>query len=522
VKTRTGIPKETIVKLLHRLKRGLAPRLRLFFGAGGATFSEVCTLAWPITVGMLGETAIGLVDTKLVGGLGASALGGVGVAVTLMYLAYAIVFGLMRGVKVRTSHAVGEGRPEDGLQYMRAGVLLGLLAGCLTWLAARDVTWVLVRLGVDDSTISYARDFLAARTWGAPAICMLSALIQYRQGVGDTRTPMIAGLVGNVLNAFLAYGLIYGRFGLPALGVKGAGYGTAIAETIEVAIMVYVVAREMKAVRRSAARKTTLSVRQAMREVASLGVPTGLQFGLETLAFIAFTSILSGIGAAQIAAHQVAMAIIRVSFLPGLAVSEAASVLIGRALGRAAVDRTLGRAAVDRALGRRVLGEADRVAHASIFIAASFMTLCGVVFGLGGGVIARAFIDDAEVAGIVTRLLYVAAVFQTLDAVTIVLRGALRAAKDVRVIAFIGISVAWVCIPGAAYVLGLRCGLGALGGWIGFLAETTIAATLFWRRWSKGAWREAYASIPARVADVDPEIVDDEQGPPSRPAPIAA
>ena len=514
------------MKLLHRLKRGVAPRLRLF--AGGATFQfcrrllrnsdvkhrsddlraprsgsvaaiEVCSLAWPICVGMLGETAIGLVDTKLVAGLGASALGGVGVAVTLMYLNYAIVFGLMRGVKVRTSHAVGEGRPQDGLQYMRAGVLMGLLAGCFVWCVSRDVTWVLVRLGVDASTIPYARDFLAARTWGAPAICVLSALIQYRQGVGDTRTPMIAGLVGNVINAFLAYGLIYGRFGLPALGVKGAGYGTAVAETIEVAIMVYVIAREMKAVRRSSARKTSLSVKEAMREVSSLGVPTGVQFGLETLAFIAFTSILSGIGAAQIAAHQVAMAIIRVSFLPGLAVSEAASVLVGRAL------------------GRRILGEADRVTRAAVVIAASFMTACGVVFALGGSVIARAFIDDVEVAGIVTKLLYVAAVFQTLDAVTIVLRGALRAAKDVRVVALIGITVAWCCIPGAAYVLGLRYGMGALGGWLGFLAETTIAAALFWRRWKKGAWRLRYAPLPLSTAQAE-----EEQGPPSTPATIAA
>jgi MATE family multidrug resistance protein len=224
-------------------------------------------------------------------------------------------------------------------------------------------------------------------------------------------------------------------------------------------------------------------------------VPTGLQFGLETLAFTAFTAILSGISAHEVAAHQLAMSIIRTSFLPGVAVAEAASVLVGNAL------------------GRRVLAEADRVTRSAIFLAAAFMTGCGVLFGLFGSALARAFIDDPAVANVVTKLLYVAAVFQTLDGVTIVLRGALRGAKDVKVVAIIGITVAWCCIPGAAYVLGRMAGLGALGGWFGFLAETTIAAMLFWRRWNKGAWREGFAPTPAPAK---PEDVDDD-GPDSIP-----
>jgi len=88
----------------------------------------------------------------------------------------------------------------------------------------------------------------------------------------------------------------------------------------------------------------------------------------------------------------------------------------------------------------------------------------------------------------------VAAVFQVLDAVNIVLRTALRGAKDVRWLMVIGVLVVWICIPTAAFFLGKKAGLGAMGGWLGFVAETTIGAGLFWLRWKKGGWRQRYSA----------------------------
>ncbi|MGZ3418825.1 MAG: MATE family efflux transporter [Polyangiales bacterium] len=440
-------------------------------------------LAWPTAVAMLGDTAMGLVDTKLVSGLGAAALGGVGVATTIMWLNYSIVFGLMRGVKVRTAHAHGEGRPEDGLAYVRAGTMLALLLGTTIWLLSRDATWAFVKLGIDPATVPYARDFLAARTFGAVSICLISAFVQYRQGAGDSRMPMLGGLLANAINAPLAWALIYGHFGLPALGVTGAGYATATAETVEMLFLGWVVLRARRDMRASGRPVSLLSPGSALREVSQLGVPTGTQFGLELLAFTAFTAIIGSLGAAEIAAHQVAMAVIRTSFLPGVAVAEAASVLVGKSL------------------GERNLAKADEVTRTSIVLAAGFMTVCGVVFAIFGGRLAAQFaVEGSDVHRIVRRLLLVAAIFQTLDAVTIVLRGALRGAKDVRVVAMIGVGVAWVCIPGAAFVLGKHAGFGAVGGWFGFVAETTIAASLFWLRWSRGTWRADYA--PRKVEAV--------------------
>lgn len=462
----------------RRLRPDTGSRLHGRSGDGRAsTISELVELAWPIATAMLGETALGLVDTKLVGGLGSAALAGVGLATTLLFFGYAMIFGLMRAVKVRAAHAVGEGRPHDAIRYAEAGAVIGAVAGVLLFAVSRDVSPALALLGVDATMIPAARDFVAARTYGAVGTCAGAALIQYLQGMGDARTTMSVGILGNLVNAGLGYALIYGRLGLPALGVRGAGYGTAVTELLELGALLTVVV-----VRARAAPRPVLGRRAALAEVATLGVPTGLHFVMEGAAFTTFTTLLGGMGTEQMAAHQIAMNVMRASFLPGVAVAEAASVLVARAL------------------GRRRLDEADEVARAGLALGVGFMTLCGIVFALFGASIARGFADDPEVIAVTRKLLLVAAVFQTLDAVNMVLRGALRGARDVRWVALVGTTVAWITIPGAAYLLGRLAGWGAVGGWIGFVFETTIASALMGWRWSRGPWRAAYGERAVEVA----------------------
>jgi MATE family multidrug resistance protein len=424
---------------------------------------------------MAGETLMGLVDTKLVGGLGAAALGGVGVAMTLVFLGYVCVFGLMRGIKVCVAHAVGEGRGYLATRYAQAGVVMGLVSGALLWACTRNAAPLLLAMGIDRPLVPYATTFLATFTYGAPASAALSALVHHRHAIGDSRTPMVAGLATNVLNAILGWSLIYGHAGLPALGVRGAAVATATCEVLEAVALVSLLVRDARRGRDFSRARAELPLGAASAQVAAVGVPTGLQFGSEMLAMAVFTGVLGELGAEQIAAHQIALATIRTSFLPGVAIGEAASVLVGQALGRGS------------------LADADRAAKAALTVTVSFMATCGLVFASASHPIARAFTSDARVAAIATVLLIIASLFQVFDAVALVLRGALRGAKDVRVPAAIGITVAWTFVPTAALVLGRALGWGAIGAWLGFLAETIAGAGLYAWRWRRGHWRSAYA-----------------------------
>jgi multidrug resistance protein, MATE family len=446
------------------------------------TMRQLLTLAWPIATAMGGETVMGLVDTKLVGGLGPAALGGVGVAMTIAFLGYMTVFGLMRGVKVCVAHAVGDGKSHLGLRYAQAGIVLGVIAGVLFWACTRNAAPLLRWIGVEAALVPYAQAFLSTYTFGAPGSSVLSALTHHRQATGDARTPMFVSLAGNAVNALLGWTLIYGHGGLPALGVQGGAIATATTEWLEAFVLLALFARDVRRSSAYSSARIELPLSRAIKEVAALGVPTGVQFGSEMLAFATFTAVLATLGTEQVAAHQIALAILRMSFLPGAAVSEAASVLVGQAL------------------GRRSLAAADRATRAALAAAVTFMAACGVLFACAGGAIARAFTHDETVAHLARTLLGIAAAFQVLDAISIVLRGALRGAKDVRVPAIIGVTVIWTCVPTAAIVLGRIAGWGSAGGWLGFVAETGLGAVLFAYRWRRGAWRDAYRTASDRRA----------------------
>ena len=445
---------------------------------------EVVLLAWPIASAMLGETIMGLVDTKLVGNLGAAALGGVGVAGSLLHLSYVTLLGLMRGVKVCTAYAVGRGQPYHGVRYAQVGVALGLMCGACCVVLFQYAAPALRAVQIGPDLIPHAITFLKARSWGLPATFALIALIEHRQGIGDVRIPMLVGLAGNVVNAFVAYGLIYGHYGLPALGVRGAGYGTSIVEVLQLLVLYFLLWRTSRAQSRVPAAMPELHWRLALRELLMVGLPTALHFGCETTAFVAFTAILGSLGDADVAAHQIAGAINRLAFLFGAAIGEAACILVGRALGAQRLD------------------VADQAVRASVRVAALFMVACGLLFSFFGRYVAALFTNDPEVVHIVTKLLHIAALWQVLDAFNIVMRAALRGAKDVRAAAIIGISILWTCVPTSVYFLGKVMGLGVVGGWWGFLLATTFSAAFFSRRWLRGSWRRRFAPVAPAEQDL--------------------
>lgn len=447
------------------------------------TARGILQLSWPIATALLGDTLLGIVDTKLVAQLGPSALGGVGIGVILMWLFYMVVLGFMRGVKTCIAFALGRESQADGIRYAQVGIIVGAAVGVVVWICAGSILSLLQPLGIHSSLIPYAQDFFKARSYGAPATFALAALVEHRQASMDSRTPMFIGIAGNILNAFLAYGLIYGKWGFPVLGVAGAGYGTAIAEWFEFLVMlglfwVWGVGRRqdrggsrigMECPVTGSVQCLRISWSQATYEVFSLGIPTAISFGFEMLGFAVFTTFVAGINSIEIAAHQIALTITRVSFLPGIAVGEAASVLVSRALGAGKPHDVRG------------------VIHHSLAIAVAFMAFCGMCFFFFGKFFARFFTADDQVIRVVSQLLIIAAIYQVFDAMTIVWRGGLRGAKDVYVTTVLGILMIWLFLPTAGFFLAQKAHLGAVGAWYGFLAKTSISALLFgWRWYSKG------------------------------------
>ena len=421
--------------------------------------AELLRLAWPIAVSMVSYAVMTLVDTLFVGQIGPAALAGVGLGGTAAFVAICFPMGLLRGVKINVSQAIGAERPEDVSRHIGAGVAVALGAGTIIAIAGFGIASVLPYITATAESGAAAQQYTAIRLLGTPLVMTFVALREGRYGVGDSHSPMVAVVMGNAVNIGLDYLFIFG-FGW---GVAGAAWATVVGHVVEAAVLVY----------RQRDEGLSKPRRRDLRNLWRVGLPTGIQFLLEVGAFAMLAGLLAALSEREMAAHQIALQVIHFTFLPMFAFSEAVSVLAGQAVG-AHRDSLV-----------------HEVAREGMKIAAVYAVLCTFVLVAFAGPIASAFTDDAALKRAAMHLLYVAAVFQVFDAANVMARGALRGVGDVRYAAVLGITTAWLCTPPLTWLLGWEAGLGALGGWLGLCLEIMVAAVLLWRRLLRNGWQAA-------------------------------
>jgi MATE family, multidrug efflux pump len=419
---------------------------------------ELVRLAWPIAVSMLSYSVMTLVSTLFVGRLGASQLAGVGLGGVAAFGLVGFGFGLLRAVKVVVSQAIGAGRNEEIPAYVAAGVLLALALGVLGLGAGRILILFLPSVSTSHEAGQAAAVYLSMRNLGAPFVLVAVALREARYGLGDTRSPLASALAANLTNIALDALFIFGL----GLGVRGAGMATAFAHCVEAACLIY------------ASREPGIGwARAKLHHVAhalKLGLPLGLQFMLEIGSFAMLVAILARIGEVDLAAHQIALQVTHLSFLPALAIGEAASVLVGRAVGAGEDDLV-------RMLARRAMA-----------ISSLYTGACALAFVLGAPLIASLFTTDHAVRALTVKLLWVAAAFQVFDGGNAIARSVLRGTGDVRVPALIAVTTSWLCLPPLTWLLGERMGLGALGGWLGLFTEIMVGTAILWWRIERRHW----------------------------------
>lgn len=420
-------------------------------------FRELARLAWPIVISTLSYSLMTLVDTLFVGRLGASALAGVGLGGVAAFTVTCFGFGLMRGVKILVSQAVGAGRREMAHTWLSAGLAFAAVFSLLMIASGEVLAGFLHHLADTDAAGRNAEIYLTIRLLGTPVVMSFVAFREQSYGLGDSRAPMIASVAGNVVNVVLDAIFI----GLLGWGVAGAAWSTVVGAGVELVLIVGLRRREIRLRRFSLAE---------LRELWSVGFPTGLQFWLEVGSFALLTVIIARIGELELAAHQIALQVVHFSFLPTIALSEAGSIMAGQAVGA----------------GRMRL--VKRVARLGLIGAVLHTGMCTLTLLVGAPLIARAFTDDPVLIDATVELLYVAALFLVADGAAIVARGILRGTGDVRFAAVVGILCAWGFTPPLAWLLGIEAGLGAVGGWLGMTAEITIAAGIFWWRLERSGW----------------------------------
>jgi MATE family multidrug resistance protein len=432
--------------------------------------AELSRLSWPIAVSMLSYSAMTVADTIMVGRLGPAALAGVGMGGVMVFALIVFSIGLLRGVKVLVSQAVGAGRHHQVSACLAAGLLIALGLGLVTVGLGQLVALLLPHLAANPAVGRNAADYLAVRAVGAPIALVFVAMRETLYGKGEARSPMVASIIANVANIAFCYVFVFRL----DLGVAGAGWAAVVGHAVETGILIGLRGRELLPPLRSG-----LAV---LRDAWRLGMPNGVQMLIEIGSFTLLTLLIAAMPESEMAAHQIVLQTIHFSFLPALAVGEAGSVMAGQAVG---ADRD-----------RLVLD----VARLSMLLAGAYAGACTVVFALGGPFLVRLFTDDPAVIAAAIPLFHVAAAFQVADAANVVSRGLLRGTGDVRYPAIIGIAVAWSFTPPLTWLLGHVAGLGAFGGWLGLSVEIVAVAVVFWWRLIRRGWQPAAVRARAQLA----------------------
>jgi len=423
---------------------------------------KLLRLAAPIAFTQAGYALMGLVDTAVVGRLGAAPLGAVGLANGLFMGLAIIGIGTMLGLDPLFAQAVGARDEARAREMIWQGLWLSGLVALVLALPVAAVPYILEPAGIPQEIARDARLFLWFRLIGLWPMLAFAALRSYLQAREQLRALVVATVVANVLNLALDVVFVFGKLGMPALGAPGSGLVTSICSLAQFAIL----AAAVRPGRRQAPRGADL------RKALGVGVPVGLQMGAEVGVF-ALVGLLAGrLGASSLAAHQVAIALASFTFCAAVGVGMAGTVRVGWSV------------------GARNTPAARRSGLIAFAGGAGLMAVAALSFWLAPQALARLLTDQAEVIATSVPLLAVCAVFQLSDGIQAVGAGVLRGAGDTR-FAFVANVVGHYALGlPVAIVLGLRLGHGVIGLWWGLCAGLTAVAVALLTRFVRLSSRE--------------------------------
>ncbi len=455
---------------LPSIRREMAPLLRL---------------AVPIVLGDVGWMFMNFVDIAMIGRVGPTALAAVSLG-SAVFLFFAILCeGILIGSDSMVSQEFGAGRMEECFRTLWAGLQLALpvgLACALIIAASGRLLWV---MDIAPEIVRQAIPFLYAMACGLPALMCFAAMRVFLQGTHRVKIVALAMVSANAINFAGNYALIYGHFGLPALGATGSGISTTLSRYYMLCVVLGYLAWCDRNEHWHLWRHAGRIYWERMARIVRLGGPAAAQIGLEVGVFSASTLAAGRLGAVAVSAHQIVLIIVSLTFMVPLGVAQATSARVGNAI------------------GRRDAEAANVSGWSGMALSASFMSCSAVVLWTLPLPIMRFFSYDPEVARIGVPLLAIAAVFQFFDGVQVTAIGALRGSGNTR-IAMIADLVGWwlIGLPLGAWLCFGR-GWGVRGLWVGLsagLISIGCVTAVAWRR------RVGWLRREMALCDVNPSL----------------
>ncbi|MFT4112016.1 MATE family efflux transporter [Silvibacterium sp.] len=427
------------------------------------------SLAIPVALSEIGWMTMTVVDVVMVGKLGPSAIGAVGLGNAIYYAPSIFGIGLLLGLDTLVSRSWGAKDFDDCHRSLAQAMYIALAFTPLLMAFILVAGPLFTGHGVDPVVGLLTRQYVGLLNLGTLPLLVYGGFRRYLQGVGRVRPVTFALISANLVNLLGNWIFIYGKFGMPAMGVRGSACSTVFARIYMAAVLVFFAWRHERRRGHSLFAHWPAPDWVRIRALLKLGVPAASQVILEVAAFGTATILSAHLDPVSLATHEIALSCAAYTFMVPLGISAAGAVAVGHAIGAKSSDRA-------RRAGWMALG-----------LAVGFMSLTALIFLLAPRPVLRIYSHDPRVLLLGAHVLLIVAAFQVFDGAQTVATGALRGLGETRTPMLVNLVGYWVIgLPLGAWLC-FHLHWGLYGLWSGLTTALILIALLLTWRWSQAA-----------------------------------
>ena len=432
-------------------------------------------LAAPVMLGMLGHTFVSFVDNIMVGQIGTAELAAVSLGNSFIFIAMSVGIGFSTAITPLVAEADSADNFDQAKSTFKHGLFLCTVLGIVLFLGVFFAKPLMYLMKQPEEVVELAIPYLDLAAFSLIPLIVFQALKQFSDGMSMTRYPMYATLIANIVNVILNYLLIFGKFGLPELGIVGAAYGTVISRFIMLAYLWWLLANKERTKVLVTNIKFFVLEKLMLQKLINLGAPSAMQMLFEVAIFTAAIWLSGLLGKNAQAANQIALNLSTMTFMVAMGLSVASMIRVGNQK------------------GLQKFKELRRIAFSIFLLGILLAIFFGTVFFLFHKSLPKIYVDftdatnyadNLEVVSIASQLLFAAAIFQISDTIQVVVLGALRGLQDVKIPTIITFISYWVIGFPISYFLGKGSMYGSFGIWLGLLAGLSTAAILLYMRFN--------------------------------------
>ena len=457
-------------------------------------------LALPLIASSMVGQSLGFFNSIFLSRLGQDALAAGSVVNLLVATLMTGIWGSISAVNILTAHAHGANDEKDIACVLKNGLTLAFFAAIPTMFLLWNVAPILLLLGQKPGTIELAKPFLHSLTWAILPDFIFSVLLHFLVGLGQTRLNLMFTLIWVTLTVTSNYFFIFGKFGAPALGISGIGWGTAIAFWIMLIILGSFILFHKKYQRYRQYFFNKSCQLNRLKELLYIGLPMGFMYCIEAAFFFSVVLMMGTISSAAQAANQIALQFTSVVSVAAFGFGQAATVQIGHSI------------------GAKKLELAQRTGYLSIMLAGFIMLFVAFIFWHFGYQLINIDFDiynpkNTPVVELAKQFLLLAALFQIVEGIRLAAIGGLRGWKDTQFSMLVSIISFWGIALPLGYVFAKRLNWHGQGIWAGIALGQMFSALILIRRYRKVTKqyreqpREAKVLIAEVKKDLEGEIV---------------